>query len=142
MLTKNILELQQSNDEPTLSGCWKLAPARAISLQPRAASVLRISQGRVWITLDGPHQGHGNESGDHFLQAGQQMEVGAGQRLVMESWSEAAVYFEWTLRPVPAGFLARWVAGLDWRAFRAASSANRAQGAISCGDSIASSGAL
>ena len=114
MLSKNSLELQQSNGGPALSGYWKLMPGRAISLQPRVASVLRMAQGRVWITFDGPHAGHGNESGDHFLQAGQQMQVRAGQRLVLESWSEAPVYFEWS--PLPTALTvhaARWKMALS-----------------------------
>ena len=102
MLTKNILELQQSYGGPAVSECWKLMPGRAISLQPRQAGVLRIAQGQVWATFDGPHSGHGNESGDHFLQAGQALAVRAGQRLVFEPWGKAGaapVYFEWTRLP-------------------------------------------
>lgn len=112
MTMKKILELQPSRDGATLSGCWKLAPGRAISLQPREAGVLRIAQGQVWATVDGPHPGHGNELGDHFLQSRQQLAVRAGQHLVFEAWSEASempVYFDWT--PVPASVSAnasRW----------------------------------
>lgn len=109
MLTKNSLELQPSEGGPALSGCWKLALGRAISLQPRTAGVLCILQGRVWATFDGPHPGHGNESGDHFLLAGEQLAVRAGQRLVVEPWSKEAVYFEW--RPAPSAMTvhaARW----------------------------------
>ena len=98
MRTKNILELQQSNGTFPWSECAKLTPGRAISLRPRAAGVLRIAQGQVWVTFDGPHPGHGNESGDYFLQAGQQLAVRAGQRLVVEPWEtthKMPVYFEW-----------------------------------------------
>lgn len=108
MLTKNILELQASHGGPALSGCWKLTPGRAISLQPREAGVLRIAQGQVWATFDDPHQGHGNELGDHFLQTGQRLGVRAGQHLVFEPWgavSETPVYFEWT--PVAAAVTVR-----------------------------------
>ena len=99
MLTQNILELQAANGGPILPGCWTLAAGRAISLHSREAGMLRIEMGRVWATFDGPHQGHGNESGDHFLQAGQQLAVRAGQRLVLEPWcvaADASVCFEWT----------------------------------------------
>ena len=98
MLTNNVLELQQSHGGPAVSGCWKLQSGRAISLQPHEAGVLRITHGQVWATLDGPRQGHGNELGDHFVRAGQQMSVGAGQHLVFEPWGELSttdVYFEW-----------------------------------------------
>ena len=103
MVTKNVLELHQPCRSANLSGYWELAPGRAISLQPREAGVLRIAQGQVWATVDGPHQGHGNERGDHFLQSGQQLGVRAGQHLVFEPWSavsEMPVYFAWT--PVPS----------------------------------------
>lgn len=103
MHTKNSLELQASHNSSALSACWKLMPGRAISLQPRNAGVLHMVQGQVWATFDGPHAGHGNESGDCFLRAGEAISIRAGQRLVMESWTsegEVPVYFEWT--PAPA----------------------------------------
>lgn len=105
MVTKNFLELHQSNGCSSLSGCWKLVPGRAISLQPREPGVLRIAQGQVWATVNGPHEGRGNESGDHFLRAGQALGVSAGQRLVFEPWDaahETPVYFEWTPGPSAA----------------------------------------
>lgn len=161
MVTENLHQLQQFLAGPAFPGCWKLAPGQAITLRPRAAGVLKIAQGQVWATFDGPHTGHGNESGDHFLKAGQSVGVRGGQRLVFEPCAqpdETPVYFEWVpaarvngLRRWPLtlvqpfrvlGLTARWVLGLDWRAFRAACSASRAQGAIKGGDSMASSGAL
>jgi hypothetical protein len=95
----SFLELHQSNVCPAVSGCWQLMPGRAVSLLPREAGVLRIAHGQVWATVDGPRTGHGNESGDQFLRAGQELAVGAGQRLVFEPWDaaqESPVYFEWT----------------------------------------------
>lgn len=80
-------------------GCWQLMPGQAITLWPREAGVLRIASGQVWATVNGPHTGHGNESGDHFLKAGQVLVVGGGQRLVFEPWDAACVspaYFDWT----------------------------------------------
>lgn len=116
MLTKNILELKQSHGGPVVSECWKLMPGRAISLQPREAGVLRIAQGQVWATFDGPHLGHGNELGDHFLQAGQTLAVCAGQRLVFEPWGKvgaAPVYFEWTrLSTADTVRVSRWNAAV------------------------------
>lgn len=112
MTGQDIFQLQSTDAGPAVSGRWQLAPGRAISLRPRQAGVLRIAQGRVWATLDGPQQGAGNESGDHFLQRGQRLLVDAGQHLVFEPWSEpgeAPVCFEWT--PVTAGGsvpAARW----------------------------------
>jgi hypothetical protein len=46
----------------------------------------------------GPESAAGNQSGDHVLQAGMQLAVQAGQRLVFEPFertSQQAVLFEW-----------------------------------------------
>lgn len=112
MVMKNFLESHQSDGCSIVSGCWKLMPGRAISLLPRDAGVLRIAQGQVWATVNGPHAGHGNESGDQFLRAGQELAVSAGQRLVFEPWGgahETPVYFEWMPDPVAVAVRAsRW----------------------------------
>ena len=108
MVTKNSLEVQPSQNVAALSGCWKLMPGQAISLQPRTAGSLRIAQGQVWATFDGSQRLPGNELGDHFLHAGQQLAVRAGQHLVFEpvgAARETPVYFEWT--PVPESVSAR-----------------------------------
>ncbi|MDD5332393.1 MAG: DUF2917 domain-containing protein [Rhodoferax sp.] len=116
MTSQNNLPFQFSDAGPAVAGRWQLAAGRAISLRPRQAGMLRITQGRVWATLDGPQRGAGNESGDRFLQRGQRLPVGAGQHLVLEPWpdsGEAPVYFEWT--PVAAAVTAsaaRWNAAV------------------------------
>lgn len=112
MTSQNNLPFQSTDAGPAVAGSRQLAAGRAISLRPRQAGVLRITQGRVWVTLDGPQQGAGNASGDHFLRSGQRLLAGAGQHLVLEPWpvpGEAPVYFEWT--PVAAALsasAARW----------------------------------
>lgn len=102
MSNSSLLDIQQSLVANCVPGFWKLTAGRALSLQPRQAGVLRIAQGQVWATFDTPPQGHGNESGDHFLQAGQQLDVQAGQRLVFEPLArdgQQAAFFEWTPAP-------------------------------------------
>ncbi len=112
MTSQNNLPLQSSDADFAVAASKQLAARRAISLRPRQAGMLRLTQGRVWATLDGPRQGAGNESGDHFLQSGQCLRVGAGQHLVLEPWpdpGEAAVHFDWA--PVAAAAsasAARW----------------------------------
>lgn len=104
MKHKNNLKLHQSLNHSSLPGPQTLAPGRAISLRPRYAGALQLSQGRVWVTFDAPHGAHGLTTGDHFLQAGQALAVCAGQRLVMETWGPAPVCFEWlATRTVPVG---------------------------------------
>jgi hypothetical protein len=97
MTPLNVLELQQLNSTPVLPGCWKLMPGQVISLRPREAGALHITQGKAWATFDGPHGAHGIDSGDLCLVAGQALAVRAGQRLVFEPLDrDQMVCFEWT----------------------------------------------
>lgn len=97
---------------PNLSsnGLWKLDAGRAVTLRPKGAGVLRIARGRVWATVDGPHE---RQAGDLFLDAGSHLAVQAGQRLVIEPLGAAgspATVFDWT--PAPAIPAWRWPAVL------------------------------
>ena len=95
MLAYSRHKLHQSQNAPSLSVCGKLLPGQAFSWLPREAGVFSIAQGGAWLTFDGPHSGHGNESGDHVLLVGQRLAVVAGQRLVIETWGAEPVQFEW-----------------------------------------------
>lgn len=80
------------------AGSWKLDGGQAVTLQDTHCAVLRITQGRVWATVDGPHTGPGNNRGDLVLTAGERLTLQAGQRVVIEPWSASAsesVYFSW-----------------------------------------------
>jgi len=99
MSSSNFLEFQTSHSQDSVPGFWKLAAGRALSLQPRQPGWLRVAQGQVWVTLGARHQGAGNELGDFFLHAGEQLAVRPGQHLVLEPFERAqqqAVFFEWT----------------------------------------------
>jgi hypothetical protein len=86
----------QSAAATPLPGTWKLQRGRAITLRPVTDGILRIAHGQVWATVDGPHGGGPTDSGDHVLEVGRSMYVRAGQRVVVESWSQAtASYFAW-----------------------------------------------
>lgn len=100
MPNSHILEFQTTHQD-TVPGFWTLTPGRVLSLQPLQAGLLRVAQGQVWATVDTPHQGAGNASGDHFLRAGEQLSVRRGQHLVLESLVRTGppVYFEWTPTP-------------------------------------------
>ena len=109
MSSSNFLEFQTAQSRDTVSGFWKLAPGRALSLQPRNAGLLRVAQGQLWVTLDVQQQGAGNELGDYFLHAGDQLVVNPGQHLVLEPFENAdqqAVFFEWAPSAETAGNLA------------------------------------
>ena len=81
---------------------WRLDAGRALTLQPRDAAELRVTQGRIWATLDGPHTGAANAWGDLVLQPGQRLALRPGQRVVIESWDPVAqgpAGFVWQTQP-------------------------------------------
>ncbi len=115
----------------------------------RLGGELTVLDGRVWLTRDG-------DLGDHFVGAGERVRVASGENAVIEpSRAGESVSLRWQPRrqsfvgavlaePLRGvAFLAgRLAAGFAALARSAAASACRAQGCISGGDSIASSGAL
>ena len=123
----------------------------------RGAGELTVLAGRVWLTRDG-------DLADHVLARGARVSIDWAERAVVESWErDQAAVLQWqpVARHAPAQAfligglrglaflaggvafaLARAEAGFAALARSAASSARRAQGCISAGDSMASSGAL
>lgn len=77
-------------------GTWKLAPGRAITLQPAEDGTMRVAHGRIWATYDAPHRGAADDFGDYVVGAGERLWVRSGQRLVIQSWDRgASSYFTW-----------------------------------------------
>lgn len=86
------------------TGTWRLAPQRAMRLLPRKNSQLLIVQGSAWITWQKPMHHWARTDGDHFLAAGQIIDVPAGARLVMEArHGHEALHFDW--REMPPGMV-------------------------------------
>lgn len=136
MASNTVLNLQQSPVADRLAGAWKLVPEHAVTLNPGQAGVLRVTQGRIWVTLDGPHQGPANDWGDIVLQCGQQITLLPGQHVVMEPYGDAvnqASYFSWEPAPVtPDRPVARAVGPVVWQPLAAAGRTLRqAWGALS-----------
>jgi hypothetical protein len=73
-------------------GAWQLRAGQALSLKAGSASVLRIRQGRVWVTRDATDQ-WGSE--DLVLAPGESLVVHAGQRVVMEPWDSHGATYTW-----------------------------------------------
>lgn len=71
----------------------ELAPGRALSLHAAQPRELHILQGRVWLTLDA-----GGVPGDHFLAAGDVLQLPAGTRAVLEAYPAQPV--RWACAPV------------------------------------------
>src|SRR5438105_10230393 len=98
--------------EPALPGTWKLAAGRAITLEPRDPGVLKVAHGRLWLTLEGPHPGRLDESGDRIMAVGEQLRLKPGQRVVVEAWNDRCpAYFSWD--PLPAAAPARRIRTAD-----------------------------
>ncbi len=125
-----------------------LAAGEALHLG-RLGGELSVVDGRVWLTRDG-------DLGDHFLEPGERLRLAVGDNAVIESartgkaisvrWNPRRQSFFGALLAEPLRGLA-FLTGLAAAGFAAlarsaAASASRAQGCISGGDSIASSGAL
>jgi hypothetical protein len=101
MASQMSTQMQQCLPTAGLSGTWKLAGGRAITLEPREPGTLRVAQGQLWATFDGPHRGPLNDLGDHVMGAGERLRVRPGQRLVIEAWgTQAPAYFSWD--PLPS----------------------------------------
>ena len=94
-----------------------LTAGQAIKLRAKALRVLRITHGRVWVTLTdvGPYSRV--MDGDHFLSPGDSLTLLPGQELVMEPFGKfeaASAQFSWdSPSPVAAGLPA--AARPDWR---------------------------
>jgi hypothetical protein len=73
-------------------GAWQLEAGHAMTLKASAASVLRVRQGRVWVTRDATaHWG----SEDIVLAPGEALAVAAGERIVMEPWDGFGATYSW-----------------------------------------------
>lgn len=85
---------------PSAAGSWKLGAGQALTLRPRETGVLRTARGRLWATRDGPHQGRRNDWGDLVVEAGAQLRLRAGERLVIEALNgDESVFFSWDPYP-------------------------------------------
>lgn len=106
MAPQSVTQAHQST--AALAGAWKLVGGRAMTLQPREPGLLRVARGGLWATGEGPHRGPLNDQGDRFLQAGEQLELRRGQRVVIEAWNRLGpAYFSWDPLPQPVARRAR-----------------------------------
>ena len=73
-------------------GAWQIAAGQAMTLKARSESVLRVRQGRLWVTRDATAS-WGSE--DLVLAPGESLVVAAGQKLVMEPWDSFGATYSW-----------------------------------------------
>lgn len=91
MSAPSVMNLQQyfaQADTDRLQFC-QLTRGQAMRFKAKGSTELYVTQGRVWVTLDGPHCGAANNLGDVVLQAGERLTLQRGQGLVVESWGDA-----------------------------------------------------
>ncbi len=133
---------------PASGSVQRIAPGHALQLG-RLGGELTVIEGRVWLTRD-------NDLGDHFIEPGERVRLGVAEHAVIEAarpgetvalrWNPRRQSFLGAVLAEPLRGLAFLTAlaatGFSALARSAAASASRAQGCISGGDSIASSGAL
>ena len=82
------------SSRPAIS--YTVPAGQAMTVRVRESGVLRIQQGRLWLTFS-PANGNGNgdsdrcpPAGGYFLERGDGLPLAAGQIVVIEMWAKAA----------------------------------------------------
>jgi hypothetical protein len=73
-------------------GAWQLMAGQAQSLRARSCSVLKVRQGRLWITRDADQH---RASEDLVLGPGESLALARGDRIVMEPWDGFGATYTW-----------------------------------------------
>jgi hypothetical protein len=75
-----------------------ISVSEALTLCPREPGVLRVTQGRMWATIDLDRNSPVADAGDHFVAPGQDLHLRAGQRVVLEAWpvqGQTSIQWQW-----------------------------------------------
>ena len=81
-----------------LAGDCLLPAGQALTVRVRRAGVLRIVQGRVWVTFSHARHDLRVPAGDYFCSAGESLPLAAGNAVVIEPWAvggESAACWRW-----------------------------------------------
>jgi hypothetical protein len=114
-------ELEYAMNASQISAPWVLSKGCAVTFSPLRAGVLRVAEGRAWVTFEMPQAARLGDAGDHFVGFGQTLAVRAGQRVVIEAWPAAgasSIRLVW--EPLErsqaiTNLLSRLKQRLDWR---------------------------
>jgi len=76
------------SSRPAIS--YTVPAGQAMTVRVRESGVLRIQQGRLWLTFSPPNDNRCAPAGDYFLKCGEGLPLAAGQIVVIEMWAKAA----------------------------------------------------
>lgn len=91
-----------------------LGKGKAIAWRAPGAGVLRVTSGRLWVTLDVTPRSPLYDMGDHMLVRGHDLRLRGGQRVVVEAWpcaAEGLTQLQWVAAP-PSRLALRWQTGV------------------------------
>ena len=77
---------------------WVVRKGQAMTLRPKSAGVLRVTKGRVWVTLNTASCGSVAVTHDHFVVPDHDLPLRAGQGFVLEAWplaGDETVQLQW-----------------------------------------------
>ena len=115
----------------TPSHVHSLSASEALTLCPHEPGVLRVTQGRMWATIDLDSSSPVADAGDHFVVPGQDLRLRTGQRVVLEAWPvQGQTSIQWQWLPVAIPSANRYGLGralvAAWRALQASAARTRA----------------
>jgi Protein of unknown function (DUF2917) len=129
--------MQAAHQAPSL--VRSLSVSEALTLCPREPGVLRVTQGRIWATIDLDRSRTFADAGDHFVVPGQDLYLRAGQRVVLEAWpvqGQTSIQWQWLPVATPMATSAASHTGLGralvaaWRALQASAARTRVCAAV------------
>jgi hypothetical protein len=91
-----------------------LGKGKVIAWRAPGAGVLRVSSGRLWVTLDVVPRSPLYDMGDHMVVPGHDLRLRAGQRVVVEAWphaGESLTRLQWVAAP-PSRLAQCWQTGV------------------------------
>lgn len=104
-----------------LSSVWVAAAApmalgkgAVIAWRAPGAGVLRVTSGRLWVTLDVVPASPLHDMGDHMVVLGHELPLRAGQRIVAEAWphaGESLTQLQW-VAAAPSRLAQGWQTGV------------------------------
>ena len=91
-----------------------LGKGTVIAWRAPGAGVLRVTSGRLWVTLDVASHSPLQDMGDHMVVRGYELPLRAGQRFVAEAWPHAGESFtqlQW-IAAAPSRLAQCWQTGV------------------------------